>query len=57
MDKGKHGFVGQKCAHTAGVPWTYGKYALRAFPCLTGFLLRQNCKAPASDGFSVIFGF
>ena len=37
------------------VPWPYGKYALRAFPCLTGFLLRQNCKAPASDGFSSDF--
>ena len=37
------------------VPWPYGKYALRAFPCLTEFLLRQNCKAPASDGFSSDF--
>ena len=36
-------------------PWPYGKYAQRAFPCLDPFLLRQNCRAPASDAFSSDF--
>ena len=34
-----------------------GKYALRVFPCLAAFLLRQNCKAPANDGSSSDFCF
>lgn len=55
MNEGKRGFEGQKFAHTAGAPRPYGKYALQAFPWLNEFLLRQICKAPASDGFSSVF--
>ena len=38
-------------------PWQYGKYSLRVFSCLDTFLLRQNCSAPVSDGFSRDFWF
>ena len=57
MDKGKHGLAGQKYAPTASSPLTIQKYALRLFSCLAAFLLRKNCKAPASDGFSSDFVF
>ena len=57
IDKGRHGFDGQKCAHTASSPLTIRQYSLRAFPCLDTFLLRQNCFAPASDEFSSDFWF
>lgn len=43
MDKGKHGFDGQKCAHASSKPLAIQAYALRAFPRLDPFLLRQNC--------------
>lgn len=43
MDKGKHGFAGQKCAHASSKPLAIQAYALRAFPRLDPFLLRQNC--------------
>ena len=33
-------------------PWEYTKYSLRPFPCLRAFLLRQNCFASDSLGFS-----
>ena len=36
-------------------PWKYGEYSLRVFPYLNTFLLRKNCFAPASDGFSSDF--
>ena len=55
MDKGKHGFDGQKCAHASSKPLAIQAYALRAFPRLDPFLLRQNCVAPASDVFSSDF--
>ena len=55
IDKGRHGFDGQKCAHTASSPLTIRQYSLRVFPCLDTFLLRQNCSAPAGDGFSSDF--
>ena len=38
-------------------PWQYGKYYLRVFSCLDTFLLRPNCFAPVSDGFSSDFWF
>ena len=38
-------------------PWQYGKYSLRVFSCLDTFLLRRNCSAPVSDGFSRDFWF
>ena len=52
MDKGKHGFDGQKCAHASSKPLAIQAYALRAFPRLDPFLLRQNCSAPTGDVFS-----
>ena len=36
-------------------PCQYTKYCLRAFRCLNAFLLRQNCCAPDSFGFSSDF--
>ena len=57
MDKGKHGFDGQKCAHASSKPLAIQAYALRAFPRLDPFLLRQNCCAPDSDGFLCDFWF
>ena len=57
VDKGRHGFDGQKYAHTASSPLTIRQYSLRAFPCLDAFLLRQNCPhLPAMD-IRAIFGF
>ena len=55
INKGRHGFDGQKCPHTASSP-----LRIRHFPAglsLSGctFLLRQNCKAPASHEFSSDF--
>lgn len=55
MNEGKRGFEGQKFAHTASRPSTIRQVWSRAFPWLNEFLLRQNCKAPASDGFSSVF--
>ena len=57
IDRGRLGFDGQKCAHTASSPLTIRQYSLRAFPRLDTFLLRQNCPhLPAMD-LRVIFGF
>ena len=55
INKGRHGFDGQKCPHTASSPLRIRQYSLRVFPCLVTFLLRQNCKAPASDEFTSDF--
>lgn len=55
MNEGKRGFEGQKFAHTASSPSTIRQVWSRGFPWLNKFLLRQNCKAPASDGFSSVF--
>ena len=55
IGKGRHGFDGQKCPHTASSPLGIRQYSLRVFPCLGTFLLRQNCKAPASDEFTSDF--
>lgn len=55
MNEGKRGFEGQKFAHTASSPSTIRQVWSRGFPWLNEFLLRQNCKAPASDGFSSVF--
>ena len=52
---GKRGFEGQKFTHTASSPSTIRQVWSRGFPWLNEFLLRQNCKAPASDGFSSVF--
>lgn len=55
MNEGKRGFEGQKFAHTASSPSTIRQVWSRGFPWLNKFLLRQNCKAPASDGFPSVF--
>ena len=55
MNEGERGFEGQKVAHTASSPLTIRQVWSRGFPWLNEFLLRQNCKAPASDGFSSVF--
>ena len=44
-----------KYAHTSSKPLAICRYALRAFPCLAAFLLRQNCAAPVGDEFFVRF--
>lgn len=55
MNEGKRGFEGQKFAHTASSSLTIRQVWSRGFPWLNEFLLRQNCKAQASDGFSSVF--
>ena len=55
LDKGRHGFDGQKWAHTSSSPLTIRQYFLRAFPCLDTFLLRQNCLHLTGMDFRVIF--
>ena len=57
INKGRYGFDRQKCPHTASSPLRIRQYSLRVFPCLGSFLLRQNCRAPASHGFSSDFWF
>ena len=57
VDKGKHGFDGQKCVHTSSKPLTIRQYSPRPFHRLATFLLRQNCFAPDRDGFSSDFCF
>ena len=57
MDKGKHGFDGQKCAHASSKPLAIQAYALRAFPRLDPFLLRQNCPHLSAMDIRVIFDF
>ena len=57
LDKGKRGFDRRKCAHTSSSPLTIRQYSLRVFSRLNTFPLWQNCFAPDSDGFSVIFVF
>jgi hypothetical protein len=51
IDKGRHGFDGQKCAHTASSTLEIQQ----VFPAglsLSGHIsARQNCFPPASDGF------
>ena len=51
IDKGTHGFAEHKYAHTTSSPLAIRRYALRVFPCLDAFLLRQNCAAPVGDEF------
>ena len=49
--------TGRKTPMRLQSPCQYTKYCLRAFHCLNVFLLRQNCCAPGSDGFSCDFWF
>ena len=49
--------TGRKTPMPLQSPCQYTKYCLRAFHCLTAFLLRQNCCAPDSDGFLCDFWF
>ncbi len=49
--------TGRKTPMPLQSPCQYIKYCLRAFHCLNAFLLRQNCCAPDSDGFSCDFWF
>ena len=57
LDKGRHGFDGQKWAHTSSSPLTIRQYPLRAFPCLDTFLLRQNCLHLTGMDLRAVFGF
>ena len=57
IDKGTYGFDGHKYVHTSLSPLAIRQYALRAFPCLAAFLLRQNCAAPVGDEFLCGFWF
>ena len=51
VDKGSHGFDGQKYAHTASSPLEI-RQVFPAGLSLSGHIsARQNCFAPASDGF------
>jgi len=51
VDKGRHGFDGQKYAHTASSPLEI-RQVFPAGLSLSGHIsARQNCFAPASDGF------
>ena len=51
VDKGRHGFDGQKYAHTASSPLEI-RQVFPAGLSLPGHIsARQNCFAPASDGF------
>ena len=52
IDKGTRGSAGRKCPHTASKPLRIHKVFSAAFPCLRAFLLRQNCFASDSLGFS-----
>ena len=55
VDKGRYGFDGQKCAHTASRPLEI-RQVFPAGLSLSGHIsARQNCLAPASDGFSSDF--
>ena len=55
VDKGRYGFDGQKCAHTASRPLEI-RQVFPAGLSLSGRIsARQNCLAPASDGFSSDF--
>ena len=57
VNKGKLGFDGQKCAHTASSPLEI-RQVFPAGLSLSGHIsARQNCFAPASDGFSNDFWF
>ena len=57
VNKGKLGFDGQKCAHTASSPLEI-RQVFPAGLSLSGHIsARQNCFAPASDGFSSDFWF
>ena len=47
--------TGRKTPMLLQSPWQYTKYCLRTFHCLNAFLLRQNCCAPDSFGFSSDF--
>ena len=55
VDKGKHGFDGQKCAHTASNPLTI-RQVFSAGLSLSGHISAPaKLYAPASDGFSSDF--
>ena len=55
VDKGKHGFDGQKCAHTASSPLTI-RQVFSAGLSLSGHISAPaKLYAPASDGFSSDF--
>ena len=49
--------TGRKTPMLLQSPCQYTKYCLRTFHCLNAFLLRQNCCAPGSFGFSSDFWF
>ena len=51
IDKDTRGSAGRKCPHTASKPLRMHKVFSAAF-CLRAFLLRQNCFASDSLGFS-----
>ena len=51
VDKGRHGFDGQKCAHTASIPLEIRQVFHAGLSLPEHISARQNCFAPASDGF------
>ncbi|WP_337593958.1 hypothetical protein [Vescimonas sp.] len=55
IDKGRHGFDGQKCAHTASRPLEIRQVFPAGLSLPEHISARQNCFAPASDGFSSDF--
>ena len=57
MNKGKHGFAGQKSAHTASILLTIRKVCSAGLSLSGCISARQNCKAPANDGSSSDFCF
>jgi hypothetical protein len=57
IDMSRHGFAAQKCAHTASSPLEI-RQVFPAVLSLSGRIsARQNCFAPASDGFPSDFWF
>ena len=51
IDEGRHGSGGQKCVHTASGPLDNMQVFSAYLSCPDTYLLRQNCKAPASASF------
>lgn len=53
IDKGRHGFDGQKCGHTGWTPWKFGKYPhLKRGIVLRKLVIRFN--APATLTFALL---
>ena len=55
VDKGRRGFDGQKCAHTASSPLEIRQVFPAGFSLSGHISARQNCFAPAAMDFQAIF--